>query len=48
MQNNSTYSEQTQDYWLNFRSNIKETIKTGSLLQDREMIVVSIEDIKDA
>lgn len=34
MQNNSTYSEQTQDYWLNFRSNIKETIKTGSLLQD--------------
>lgn len=48
MQNNSTYSEQTQDYWLNLRSNIKETIKTGSLLQDREMIVVSIEDIKDA
>lgn len=26
----------------------KGTIKTGSLLQDREMIVVSIEDIKDA
>lgn len=46
MHNNSTYSADTQDYWIKFRTDIQETVKSGRLLQEREMIVVSIEDSK--
>lgn len=47
MQNNSTYSDDTQDYWLKFREDIQETIKSGLLLKEREMLVVSMEDAKN-
>lgn len=47
MQNNSTYSEGTQDYWIKFRKDIQETVKSGRLLQEREMLIVSIEDTKN-
>lgn len=47
MQNNSIYSDDTQDYWLKFKVDIQETVKSGRLLQEREMVVVSIEDSKN-
>lgn len=47
MQNNSNYTETTQDYWLKFKENVQEIVKSGRLLQEREMYVVSIEDMKD-
>ena len=47
MQNNSTYSDDTQDYWLKFREDIQETVKSGLLLKERDMIVVSMEDAKN-
>lgn len=47
MQNNSNYTETTQDYWLKFKENVQEMVKSGRLLQEREMYVVSIEDMKD-
>lgn len=47
MQNNSIYSVDTQDYWIKFRTDIQETVKSGCLLQEREMVVVSIEDSKN-
>ena len=47
MQNNSNYTESTQDYWMEFRTNIQETVKSGRLLQEREMYIVSIEDMNN-
>lgn len=47
MQNNSRYTDATQDYWLKFRNDIRETVKTGRLLQEREMYMVAIEETKN-
>ena len=47
MHNNSSYSDNTQDYWLKFRTDIQETVKSGQLLQERKMVIVSIEDSKN-
>lgn len=47
MQNNSTYSDDTHDYWLKFREDIQETVKSELLLKERKMIVVSMEDAKN-
>ena len=47
MQNNANYTESTQDYWLKFRTDIQKSVKSGRLLEEREMYVVSIEDMKN-
>ena len=47
MHNNFNYSDDTQDYWLKFRTDIQETVKSDRFLQEREMVIVSIEDIKN-
>lgn len=47
MQNNSNYTEATKDYWLKFRGDIREMVKSDQLLKEREMYVVSVEDTKN-
>ena len=47
MHANYSYDEDNQDLWYKFQKDIDENVKTGKLLQEREMYVVSIEDVKD-
>lgn len=42
-----SYDNDNCDFWYKLKKDIDENIRSGRLLQEREMYVVSIEDIKD-
>lgn len=45
--NNSMYVKDTQDYWLQFRNDVQEITELGKIVKERELCVVSIEEVKN-